>query len=256
MLTNHRLSCLVAFIAWTATAPSATCAIPITVTDTKGRAIEIELVSVIGESVTFKRKGQLKVFTLEISNFSKPSQTLIQKQAALLPAVLPRATPEVSIVKRRVKDGWYMVKQRISGVVKITNPDPKVAFPHFTGKIILLGQNRRTPDALSILSTQPLEGSIEPGKSFAAEITEIVTSYDSDNKGDGNVGGYEYFGYLLVLADDEGKIILDDASTGSVQLAVKNNRAALDEMIDYPAGTVITTKLEPVKATTTLRVPR
>ena len=94
-------------LVWLALATSAFAAIPITVTDLKGRSIEIELVSLSGDSVTFTRTGNAKEYTLPISNFEENSRVLIRKQAELLPAPSPKIEAAVSIGKRRSKGNSY-----------------------------------------------------------------------------------------------------------------------------------------------------
>ncbi|MGL5018880.1 MAG: hypothetical protein ACRDBP_12165, partial [Luteolibacter sp.] len=187
-------------------------AAPLRVTDLKGRAIEIELVSLVGDSVTFSRAG--KTFTLPISNFDEASQGMIRENAAKLPAVLPKIQPDIIIGKRRQKgDSYYMVKQEISCTVKLTNPSLKEAVPPLKGKILMIGQDRRTPDFFKILSSQAVEASIKPGATFVQEMESFVTSYDSDNKGVGNVGGAQYIGYVLALLNEAGDVVLEHTVT-------------------------------------------
>jgi hypothetical protein len=134
-------------------------AAPINVTDLKGRAIDIELVSVAGDSVTFRRAG--REFTLPIGNFDAPSQDSIRNEAARIPVAVPKIQPEIVIGKRRKKDdSFYMVKQEITCTVKLGNPSNAVAVPPVNGKIVFIGQDRRTPDLFQVLSSQAVETSI------------------------------------------------------------------------------------------------
>lgn len=226
----------------------ATCACDagITVTDQKGRAIEIELISVTDGSVTFRRADSPKEYTLPFDNFAAESQDLIRKEASKIPAVMPKAQADVVIGKRRQKgDSYYMVKQEITSTVKLTNPSLTTPIPPISGKIIYIGQDRRSPDLYNILSTQSVEASVKPGETFTKEMEPFITSYDSDNKGSGNVGGSQYMGYVLVLTDEAGKVVVDKTTSGPFSKAISNKPGILKELITYPAGKLLTDKLEP-----------
>lgn len=219
-------------------------AAPISVTDLKGRAIEIELVSLVDEAVTFSRAG--KVFTLPISNFNEASQGTIRENAAKLPVALPKIQPDVIIGKRRQKENsYYMVKQEITCTLKLTNPSLKHAVPPLSGKILMIGQDRRTPEFFEILSSQAVETSIKPGETFVQEMEPFTTSYDSDNKGYGNVGGAQYFGYVLVLLSEAGEVVLEHTVTGSFRKALEDNPGLSKQLVEHRPGITLTEKLAP-----------
>ena len=235
-----------ALLASAALAATAIGGTAVTVTDQKGRAIEIELISLSGDSVTFRRQGQPKEFTLPVSQFDQASRELIRKQAGQLPAVTPKIQPEVIIGKRRHKDNsWYMVKQEISCTLKLTNLSGGLGVPPVSGKLVFIGQNQRAPELLCVLSTQSVGTSIKPGQTISQEMETFFTAYDSENKGFDNVGGYQYFGYILVLADEGGRIVLDHTTTGSIRLALNNRPAILKEILGYQQNKLLTDKLEP-----------
>jgi hypothetical protein len=232
-------------------------AAPISVTDQKGRAIEIELVAMAGESVTFRRVGDVKEFTLPINNFATDSQELIRKEGARIPVVLPKIQPEVIIGKRRQKgDSYYMVTQEINATVKLTNPSLTLPIPTVSGKIVFIGQDRRTPELLSILSTQSVETAIRPKETVTLVMEGFLTSYDSDNKGSGNIGGAQYSGYILVLLDEAGNVVLDQTTSGSLRQAMNNKPGVIKEIITYPKGKLLTEKLDPAPIAGNIRIMR
>ncbi len=243
--------------AWIALATAGFGSPSMTVTDQKGRSIEIELIALAEDSVTFRRQGNPKDFTLPISNFDQTSQDQIRKQAAQLPAVMPKIQPDVIIGKRRrdQAESYYMVKQEITCTVKLTNSSTTAKVPAINGKIVFIGQNTRTPSQLSVLSSQSFEATINPGETFTKEIDSFFTSYDSDNKGTGNVGGYQYFGYVLVMTDEAGKPVLDQTATGSFRLAISAKPALLSDIVKYTKGTLLTEKLEPAPEGGKVRIP-
>ena len=256
---SQKFLCLPAvLLIWSALAATVFCADSITVTDLKGRSIAIELTSVANNSVTFRRQGDPKEFTLPVANFDQASQELIRKRAALIPAAMPKIQPEVTIDKRRadVAGSRYMVKQEITGTIKLTNPSTTASVPAATGKIIFLGQNTRTPGLFTILSSQSFEATIKPGGIFIKEVDPFFTSYDSDNKGSGNVGGYQYFGYFFALIDASDTVILDLTTTGSFRVALANKPELVKKVVALPKGTTLNEKLETAADTSKLRVPQ
>jgi hypothetical protein len=219
---------------------------PLTVTDTKGRSIEIELISVNDGDVTFSRKGDPKEFTLPLTNFAETSQKLIKTQAALLPKRLPKMELDAVIGKRRRKDGsYYMVRQEITTTVKITNRDLKQSVPEVEVKLIHIGQNRRTSDIYTILSKQSFKTTIDPAQTITKEMRSFITSYDSDNKGYGNIGGFEYQSYILAVLDPEGKVAVYSASTPSLRKLIESNQHLLEDLLAYPRGKMLTSEMEP-----------
>ena len=258
MFSQTLSSMSAAIFVWSALAVTAFCADSISVTDLKGRSITIELTSLANNSVTFRRQGDPKEFTLPVANFDQASQELIRKQAAQLPAVMPKIQPEVIIGKRRadVAGSRYMVKQEITGTIKLTNPSATASIPAATGKIIFLGQNTRTPGLFKILSSQSFEVTIKPGETFIKEVDSFSTSYDSDNKGSGNVGGYQYFGYFFALIDASDTVILDLTTTGSFRVALANKPELVKKVVALPKGTTLNEKLETAADTSKLRVPQ
>jgi hypothetical protein len=219
---------------------------PIQVTDLKGRAIEIEVLSQVGSTVTFRRVGNAKEFSLPLSEFSESSQKIIREEGSQLPAVLPKIQAEVVVGKRRSKgDSSFMVRQDITCTVKLANPSLAIEIPNLRGKIVFIGQDRRTPEILKILSAQSLECTISPGKTFIQEMEVFVTTYDSDNKGVGNIGGSQYMGYILVMTDAAGNVVLSQTVTGSFRQAIEARPESLKELLTYSQGAELTEKLEP-----------
>ncbi|MES2921557.1 MAG: hypothetical protein V4819_08425 [Verrucomicrobiota bacterium] len=248
-----------AVIVWCALAANVFCATSLSVTDQKGRSLAIELISLADNSVTFRRQGDPKEFTLPVTNFDQASQELIRKQAAQLPAVMPKIQPEIVIGKRRqdAAGSYYMVKQEITSTVKLTNLSTSAPVPALTGKIVFIGQNTSTPALLSVLSSQSFETStIKPSETFTKETDAFSTSYDSDNKGSGNVGGYQYFGYIFALMDDAGNVILNLTTTGSFRLALTAKPDLIKQIVKMPKGTLLSDKLGPAPNAAKLKIPQ
>ncbi len=70
--------------------------------------------------------------------------------------------------------------QDITCTIKLTNPSNTLPVPPLKGTILFIGQDRRTPQLFEILSTQPVEASIDPGKTFEKKMEPFTTTYDSE----------------------------------------------------------------------------
>lgn len=236
--------------------PAAFCGDLLTVADQKGRSLIIQLVSLSGESVTFRRQGEDKEYKLPISQFDQGSQDRIRKQAEEMAATgagkPPAAAdykiqPGIVIGKRRRDkgDSYYMENQEITSTVKLANLSTTVRADGLSASIIYFGRNTRSPNVYNVLSTQKFEASVDASGSFSKEMGSFTTSYDSDNKGAGNVGGYQYYGYVFALFDSTGKLILTETTTGSFRMALASNKELLDAVLKYPKGARVSDKLEP-----------
>lgn len=245
MLTTRKFIGVMVQLAWLALAAAAGAAIPITVTDVKGRSIEIEVVSLSGDSVTFSRTGSAREFTLPINSFEENSRELIRKQAALLPPPVPKISADVSIGKKRKKYSYYMEKQTVSCSVKLSNLDTTRAAPPLQGQIVFLGQNCKYTNIFIVLSTQTFETSIERGGSVTRELKSFSTAYDNYNKGTGNIGGFEYYGYVLVLKDKDGRIVFDQPTAGKLAQTLKDKKRLIEEIMGYTKGQQLTEDLKP-----------
>jgi hypothetical protein len=232
---------------WAALALTAFGGPSLTVTDLKGRSIEIELVSLEGDSVKFRRPGNPKDFTLAISQLDEASQKQVRTQAATLPPEKAKIKVDVIIGKRRsdVKDDYYMEKQEITCTVKLSNLSTTISVPAVTGKIVFIGQSTSQKEVFTVLSTQSFEASMKPSETVAKETESFVTSYDSDKKGAGNAGGFKYFGYLLAIMDGSGNLILDQTTSGPIRQALDSKETLLQKVLGYSKGTKLDSKMEP-----------
>ncbi len=255
-MSSPILSRAVALLVWGTLVPAAFCGDLQTVADQKGRSLIIQLVSLSGESVTFKRQGEDKEYKLPISQFDQGSQDRIRKQAeemAAAGAQKPPAAadykiqPGIVIGKRRRDkgDSYYMENQEITSTVKLANLSTTVRADGLMGAVIYIGRNTGKPDIYSVLSTQKFKASVDASGSFSKEMDSFTTTYDSDNKGAGNLGGYQYYGYVLALFDSKGELILTETTTGSFRMALAAKKEFVDAVLTYPKGATISDKLEP-----------
>ena len=72
----------------------------------------------------------------------------------------------------------------------------------------------------------------------------IRDSYDSDNKGDGNIGGFKYEGYLLVVRDMEDKVLFTKTVYSKIKKALELDVSFADELSKLPTGTLLNDSLK------------
>jgi len=81
--------------------------------------------------------------------------------------------------------------------------------------IIYFGEDQAKGN-FSILKKEAFD--MSPTKAVATHNAEpFITTYDSDNKGQGNIGGYKYDGYLLVVLSEDGELILNKTSISKLE---------------------------------------
>ena len=137
---------------WAALTLTAVCGPSLSVTNLKGVSIAIELVSLEGDTVKFRRAGNPKDFAMPINQFDEASQKEIRAKAAALPAEKPKIKMDIVIGKRRTdqNDSYYMVKQEITSTIKLTNLSTTISVPKVTGTIVFIGQSTSLKDVYNV----------------------------------------------------------------------------------------------------------
>lgn len=213
----------------------------LTIVDLKDRSMIITVVGPVGDDkVTIQRIKDRKQFTIPLDSLNEDSQKEVKKELKTISESYPELTSEVSISKRRKAENGssYMKNMVISAKATVKIKKQNLTCPPCTASLIFIGQDQRTPDRYQVLSSQRFkftptaEGEILETKSFS-------TSYDSDNKGDGNIGGYKYKSYLLVVFDKDGKAILTKTLDSKIKKAIEGNMSFSKTMATYKKGTYL-----------------
>jgi hypothetical protein len=218
------------------------------VRNTEGKALKIELIAVEGDNVVFSTTGkEVKEHILPIAKFDAASQEKVREEAKTLPPRLPKINIEVVISNKRDKQGYYMVNQTVSSKVKIRNLTTRIDYPASKGHVIYFGQNRRNDGFFKVMANEHFEFSVPANKTFETDVLGFKTRYDSDNKGYGNVGGYQYESYVLVLTDPEGKVIGTKTTDGSLRSAIEKDLSKARRLIDLKPSEILNKDLETMK---------
>lgn len=190
------------------------------------------------------------IFNVKISLFDQESQ---KKIVAAAPLAFPKLDIKVSIGKRREKQrgSSYMKSNLVSVSTKIKNTARDIDLPKCKFTIFLIGRNARryankSMDWSKILSIQKFETSILASKEYSHEFVPIRTSYDSD-KDSTNTGGWEFDGYLLIIQDPKGEILLAKSSIGPVKTTVINNPQLLKAALGFSQNQQLNRDFTPMK---------
>lgn len=230
-----------------------TCAEILTISDKKGRSMVVELVSRQGNKIVVKRLKDNKTFTIDPLTLSEESQKEIKEKSKKIKEAYPPIEAKVVINKRRkhAHRSYYMKKMTISSKITLTNKNSKIISPNCQCNIIFIGQSQRDTDRFVVLSNESFKLTpTHKGTDFKS--TPTVTSYDSDNRGYGNIGGYKYVGYLLVVSDrDRKSVVLTKTMYSTIKKAMEANGALANNMRNYKEGTYLDKSMTKVSPTRT-----
>ena len=160
---------------------------------------------------------------------------------------LPKLDIEVVVSKKKDKEGWYMVNQTVSARVKMKNLSTRIAFPKSTIHLTYFGRDRRNAENYKIMERKSFECELAIGAQTEEAVDGFKTRYDSDNKGYGNVGGYEYDSYLLVITDADGKVIDARTSDAGVRALIVKDLSKAGTVNKTSVGTILNKELNALK---------
>jgi hypothetical protein len=226
----------------------ATCEAAISVKDTKGRSMDVEVLAYTPKTgVTRIKRTDGQVFTVNVNVFDEDSQKRIIEAA---PKPQAELRIEVSVGRRRERlgDSSYMKKQTISASVGIDNESLDIDFSGGKGTLFLIARQTRRysekdSDYGKVLSKQEFKMSIPASEEVEYEAKPVVTEYDSD-RDSSNIGGWEYYGYLFILEDDEGAIHSVVTSIGNLKKQVENDDEHARKLLGLSKESIVEKNLE------------
>lgn len=233
----------VLFITFAAAATAAP--VIVTITSSKGKSMTVRLMGKQGDKYLIRRTSDGKEFAIPPGILDEASQKLLMEKAKTMKEIYPPLEADVSIGKRRKPRGSssYMKAMEITGKVTLTNGDNSVPCPPCSARLIFIGQNQKYESRYKVLSSQQFDITpTDKGEDFTT--LPFVTVYDSDNKGDGNSGGYKYYGYLLVVQDRDDNVILTKTLSGRISKAMEMNVSLAKNMLAYKEGQILDESME------------
>ena len=210
-----------------------------------GRKVVIELLALEGDQVVFSTvSDNKKEHTLALDKFDENSQSEILEKAKNLRPRLPKMEFNVVIGKRRVKDGYYMVNQTVDAKVKMQNFSLKIPFPKSKAYFAYIGRDREHPDQYKLMGKRDFDVDVAANQVIERELLGVKTRYDSDNKGKGNIGGYQYEGYLLVVMDEAGVVLFTKTSDAAIAKALERDPETAKRITGFDDNTLLDGNLE------------
>lgn len=206
----------------------------IEVTDLEGRTISIDLLEMKGEKLSFTvpEHGDQE-FELPLKKFDDDSQKRLQEAAKELKARMPKLDLNAVIGKRRKKNGYWMIEQTVTAKIIVKNLSRTIDLPETKARIVFIGRSRLNSDYYKILKAENFRVSVRATNQTELEATPYVTRYDSDNRGYGNVGGYQHDAYILAVYSPDDRIIAWQTSDPSFRSALENNQRLISDVMDY-----------------------
>ncbi len=217
------------------------------ISNKKGEVLVAELLSVGETSAKLKKVNGGATFEVGFDLLSEASVKMLREKAAELPVVYPPFELDVVVSKRRrsSEGSYYMKSMRVGGKITISNRSMKTDFPATKGRIVYVGQDQRIKSIYSVLAVSNFEVSPKAGKEQEIPLPEFVTTYDSDNKGYGNIGGFKYEAYMVMLYDEKGAITYSKSLDGKLSKAVTDNPKVLESFLTIAQGARLTDKMLP-----------
>ena len=198
----------------------------ITIEDSKGRSMMVDLLAGNDKSVKIKRLKDGKVFSMPFSSLSQKSQKEIQQKLKTLKPEYPPLEVAVVIGKRSnsgSRSYYYGSSKTITAKITVTNKDRSTPCPPCHCNIVFVGESMSYKDRFSILSNQSFE--LVPIVRGTIFKSEPISSY------------YKYKGYLLVVSDDEGRVLLTKTLLPEIKKAMATEAKFVSKFIKFPKYT-------------------
>lgn len=216
----------------------------IEVKDVKGRKMKIDVLSytVSSGNVRIKRTSDGAVFNTRMTAFDAASQEKIKQVA---PVAKAKMLSKVSVGRRRknVKGSSFMERQTITAKATIENESRDIDFVDGKGTVLLVAREMgrfsdKNDDYGKILLKENFGVTVNPGKEFKFECKPVVTEYDSD-RDNSNIGGWEYYGWVIILQGKDGSVNSVETSIGNLKKEVDEDPRIGDAFLSLKKGSLV-----------------
>ena len=198
--------------------------------NTDGATIEAIIVDATYTTITIRRKDGREFKDVSLERFSVEDRRFVRKwidkQAkAISDADLTHESRVDVTVKRGVDEdmnNYGDIDDRIiefkPGIV-VDNQEIEQTFQNVEGELVIVGRGVIEKDSYVILNKQTFSVTLNPRERTRWYGDPFKCKYDPD------YGGFEYAGYLVVLKNKAGQIMITKASKSSWE---RNSRAILE----------------------------
>ncbi|MEM9281007.1 MAG: hypothetical protein AAGA96_04210 [Verrucomicrobiota bacterium] len=220
----------------------------IEVTDAQGRSMTVEVLSYTASSGNVKiKRTDGQQFQVKLDIFDAASQKKIIENA---PVERAKMLIRVSVGKRRSRQGdsSYMKDQTISASITVENDSRDIDFRAGKGTLFLIARQTkrysdRDADYGKVLSKEEYQVTVDAGEEFTYEAKPVVTSYDSDRDST-NIGGWEYYGYLFLLQNEDGSVHSAETSIGNLETEIESSPAVAKKLLKLAKEELVEKNLE------------
>ena len=206
----------------------------------EGRSELVDVLGRDGDKVKVKWLKDGRILSFSMDKLSDESRKEVLKKLKNSTSSYPPLDAEVSIGKRRKgdSDSYYMKSMTITGKITVTNENQNVTCPPCKSHIVFLGQSQRDTAKFVVLSNQAFD-IVPTDRGAVFESEPFVTTYDSDNRGKGNMGGYKYVGYLLIVSDNKKRVLLSKTIYPALKKAMATNTELVQKFRSYKTGSYL-----------------
>ena len=218
---------------------------PIVLEDLQGRTMEVTVLRQDGETIVIERVDNGKVYAISPDSLNENSKISLLNVVKNLKPIYPPIEADVVIGTRRKEHNGssYMKRMEVTAKVTLKNKKVNVDCPPCKGELILIGQSQSSAEDFQVLSSQTFQ--VTPSREGAVFLAKpFSTIYDSDNKGYGNIGGFKYEGYLLIVRDLEGKVLFTKTVYAKIKKAMQLDVSFVDEFSKLPKGTTLSESMK------------
>ena len=219
--------------------------------DTDGNIIYAEFINVENNKVNIRLVKNNKTYGIPLSKLNEASRLKVLAAAkankSKYPELVANITPKTRRTNTRDRKG---TSQKVSVTVTLTNKDNKINSPECDCHIIFIGQNQQHVSQFTVLSSQHFTLKPEAGSNSSHTTEPFMTHYFRKHSGvsvssSHSLKGFKYIGYLLVVTQKNGKVILTKAFGTTVKKATEMNVSLLKSLPTYKVGTRLNMNLKP-----------
>jgi len=187
----------------------------VSITNTEGRDIEVELLNLDGNEIEFRMRNGNK-YTLGTEALDSKSQKLIAKwhEKASQVVLTDEDRLRISVLTSRDSDdvdggytGWKDMSEVIEPKVVIENLEFKRSFTNLKATIVLFGEDVTDRSILKVVYKDSFTFNLPEKKSYRWEGTPFRLKYlIDDNDSYDNSHGFRYRYYFLVIENEDGQV--------------------------------------------------